>query len=64
MNLADICSKPLGATLFHSFLNPYMFRRPKFIEETKPKKDHSFKEIIDHQLLQHGSLKKANNKIV
>ena len=45
MNLADVCTKPLGATLFHSLLKPYMFRRPKFIEETKPKKEHSLEKI-------------------
>jgi hypothetical protein len=36
LNLADVCTKPLNSTLYHSLLKPYMFRRPKFIEETKP----------------------------
>jgi hypothetical protein len=39
LNLADVCTKPVGATLFHGLLKPYMFRCPKFIEETKPKKE-------------------------
>jgi hypothetical protein len=38
MNLADVCTKPLGATLFSSFLKLYIFQYPKFIEATKPKR--------------------------
>ena len=29
MNLADVCTKPLGNQLFHGLLKEYMFRQPK-----------------------------------
>jgi hypothetical protein len=45
INLANVCTKPLRATLFHSLLKPYMFHRPKFIEETKLKKEHRLEKF-------------------
>jgi len=32
-NLADVCTKPLGPTTYHSLLRNCMFRRPQFIDE-------------------------------
>ena len=37
LNLADVLTKPLSGPLFHNLLKEYLFRRPKFIEETLPK---------------------------
>ena len=39
INLADICTKPLAAPAFHSLLKDYLFRRPKYIEETQTQKE-------------------------
>ena len=39
INLADICTKPLAAPAFHGLLRDYLFRRPKYIEETVAKKE-------------------------
>ena len=36
LNLADICTKPLSKGPFHALLRTYLFRRPKYISETKP----------------------------
>jgi len=30
MNVADVCTKPLGKSLFHNALSPYIFRRANF----------------------------------
>ena len=32
LNLADICTKPLGSQAFHDLLKEYMFRRPISID--------------------------------
>ena len=32
-NLADVCTKPLGPTAYHSLSRNCMFRRPQFIDE-------------------------------
>ena len=37
VNLADIMTKPLGAKAFQDLLKPYLFRRPRYIDEIKSK---------------------------
>jgi len=37
INLADVCTKPLAAPLFHSLLKEYLFRHPKYIDNVKMK---------------------------
>ena len=33
LNLADVCTKPLGGPLFHSLMKLYMFRCPQHISD-------------------------------
>ena len=39
INLADICTKPLAAPSFHGLLRDYLFRHPKYIDETVAKQE-------------------------
>ena len=50
VNLADICTKPLGSESFHTLLKDYMFRRPIDIDLIPSISDRALNgQLMDHQ---------------
>ena len=50
VNLADVCTKPLGSESFHTLLKDYMFRRPIDIDLIPSISDRALNgQLMDHQ---------------